>query len=421
MTAAAPALFRLRGIEGLALGVLWLVMTTGGIVFREPAPIDALMMMVLSAALVLGIRIERGLWPPAILLAVYVAFEALGSAQAPKIGDTLVYSLVTLYLSASGLLIACLVAWNPARVLPVILSAIAVAALIATVAGIAGYFSLFGGADELFTKFGRAKGTFKDPNVFAPFLILPMMYAFMRLLTLGPFGGIVWTPVILALFAGLFLSFSRGAWLHAAVSSMVLLGFAWAFVPSRGIRARAVLVAAAGAAVLAFGITWALSIQEIGSLFAERASLEQSHDLGAQGRFAGQVKAVAVIVQEPFGIGTTAFERYHHEQPHNVYLNVFLNAGWVGGLAYLALVALTLARALPLATRPGRYQLLAIPIVACFLGLAVEGLIIDTDRWRHFYWIVGMIWGLSVADMRDRGPANAPAGTRAQATAAAAA
>ncbi len=46
------------------------------------------------------------------------------------------------------------------------------AALIAAVCGIAGYFRLFPRAFDLFTLYGRAKGTFNDPNVFGPFLIL---------------------------------------------------------------------------------------------------------------------------------------------------------------------------------------------------------------------------------------------------------
>ncbi len=34
---------------------------------------------------------------------------------------------------------------------------------------------------------------------------------------------------------------------------------------------------------------------------------------------------------------------YHHEDVHNVYLSMFLNAGWLGGFAYLAVVLATLA------------------------------------------------------------------------------
>jgi hypothetical protein len=35
--------------------------------------------------------------------------------------------------------------------------------------------------------------------------------------------------------------------------------------------------------------------------------------------------------------------------------------------------------------------------VAAFLGMVLEGLVIDTDHWRHFYLIMAMIWGLAIA------------------------
>jgi sugar phosphate permease len=36
-------------------------------------------------------------------------------------------------------------------------------------------------------------------------------------------------------------------------------------------------------------------------------------------------------------------------------------------------------------------------VVAAFLGMVLEGLVIDTDHWRHFYLIMAMIWGLAIA------------------------
>jgi hypothetical protein len=56
--------------------------------------------------------------------------------------------------------------------------------VIAALFGIAGYFNLFPGA-EYFTRFDRARGTFQDPNVFGPFLVLPTLLLIQRLLR-GP-------------------------------------------------------------------------------------------------------------------------------------------------------------------------------------------------------------------------------------------
>lgn len=37
---------------------------------------------------------------------------------------------------------------------------------------------------------------------------------------------------------------------------------------------------------------------------------------------------------------------------------------------------------------------------AAFLGVVVEGAIIDTDHWRHFYLLLALIWGLMAGQPR---------------------
>ena len=34
---------------------------------------------------------------------------------------------------------------------------------------------------------------------------------------------------------------------------------------------------------------------------------------------------------------------------------------------------------------------------AAFVGEVLEGFVIDTDHWRHFFLLLGMIWGLAAA------------------------
>jgi len=52
-----------------------------------------------------------------------------------------------------------------------------------------------------------------------------------------------------------------------------------------------------------------------------------------------------LIVSNPFGIGALEFSKlYHTEEVHNVYLSMFLNAGWIGGFGYLAIVLMTIIK-----------------------------------------------------------------------------
>ena len=39
--------------------------------------------------------------------------------------------------------------------------------------------------------------------------------------------------------------------------------------------------------------------------------------------------------------------------------------------------------------------------VAAFIGEMAEGFVIDTDHWRHFYLLLGIIWGLAAVTQRQ--------------------
>ena len=79
------------------------------------------------------------------------------------------------------------------------------------------------------------------------------------------------------------------------------------------------------------------------SLFKERASLDQSYDVGHLGRFGRHVLGALLALDQPFGIGPLQFHKIFPEDPHNTYLNAFLSGGWLSGFAISACVATTLA------------------------------------------------------------------------------
>ena len=108
-----------------------------------------------------------------------------------------------------------------------------------------------------------------------------------------------------------------------------------------------------------------------------------------------QQKAIGLIAENPLGLGALEFgERYHPEEVHNVYLSVVLNAGWLRGGVYWILVGLTAVLGFRHSLKATPTQPLFLIVYAAFIANAMEGFIIDSDHWRHFYLLAAMVWGL---------------------------
>jgi hypothetical protein len=134
--------------------------------------------------------------------------------------------------------------------------------------------------------------------------------------------------------------------------------------------------------------------------------------VGEGGRFELQEIALQQLLNYPFGMGPLEFARVYGLQQHNVYLQAFMVYGWLGGIAYVLMVLTTLLIGLRNALIATPWQIYAIVAFAVFVGEAGEGMVIDTDHWRHYFLIVGMIWGLTAATrhyLRARVPGSPPA------------
>ena len=393
-----------RGISAgfirLTLICVWLTIASIGVVYSEPAPFDALMCGVLILLPIIGMApFTRGLSLYLLLWAAIVAGSLIASTQAGVIADTATHTAITLYLALSSIVIAAFVSARPEGHVRLIMSAYTVAAVIAAVAALIGYFSLLPGGYDLFTEYGRARGTFKDPNVLGAFLVPAVLYVFNLMLT-GRLGrAALWAiPLPILLLASL-LSFSRGAWINLALSLAAYAFFMFSTAATH-LRRLKLMVCVVLAGAFAVGILAAAqTIPKVADLLGQRASLEQSYDVGPEGRFGGQKKAVGLIATHPLGIGALEFARSHHpEDVHEVYLSMFLNGGWIGGTLYLALVLLTLVLGLRQVVRDRGGTGLSTVLFAAFFGMALEGVVIDTDHWRHFYLLMAMIWGMALAE-----------------------
>ena len=377
---------------------LFVTVLLSSIAFIEPSPHDALMFVLLAMCVAARVSFDRKLVPLLVLIIVWLIGGFLSLIQVGDQENTIQYAGTSVYLGIAGIMFACLFCdGNPTRLL-IVRRAYLLAALIATVAGYLGFFHLIPNY-QIFLDNDRVSATFKDPNVYGPFLVFPLLLLIVGFVTRGI--RLVGLIVMAALLGGLFLSFSRGAWMHFAVSATVAVALLFAVTPDPRMRSRIVLFAV-GAAVAAVLLVLALtSIDSVRDVFIERAKAIQPYDVGPGGRFWYQQLALSQILDHPNGLGPFEFSRIFGGQQHDVYMQGFLVYGWLGGAAYLTLVVVTLAigiRAALIAT-PWQYYLIA--AYAAFVGEACEGFVVDTDHWRHFFLLLGMIWGLTAATVNS--------------------
>ncbi len=385
--------------ERLLNFVLFVTVLTSAVAFIEPSPHDVLMFVLLVACIAARVPFDRKLTPLLLLLGAWIIGGLLSLAQVGDQPKAIEYTGISAYLATAAVMFACLFSDGNSVRLAILRRAYIVAALFATAAGFIGFFHLLPGS-TIFLLNDRVSATFKDPNVYGPFLIFPLLLLIISLFTRGV--RLSQLAMVMTLLGGLFLSFSRGAWTHFAVSVIVSTVLLLVVTPDPRMRARIVLLSVVAAVVASLLVLALLSIGSVHDLFVERAQVFQPYDVGPGGRFGLQELALGAILDHPNGMGPNAFGIMYGGQQHDVYMQVFLDYGWLGGSAYAATVLATLAFGLGATCVRTPWQNYLIAAYGGFCGEVIEGFIIDSDHWRHFFLLLGLIWGLTVATINLR-------------------
>lgn len=377
--------------------LLWLMGFAGAFVFIEPSPYEIVGLASIFLLGVSGLSLRGALMPLVLMLIVLNLGYAIAVVQVASEQKAVTWVGISIFLAVTAVFYAAIVSANTQARLDHLLRGYGAAALVAAVAGIVAYFHLLGTLSEPFVLYGRARGTFNDPNVLGAFLVLPAALMFQRVLIGRPAVVVRSSALLSVLLVALLLSFSRAAWGQFILAAAIVMVLGIATARTAGMRVRIVSIGIAGAVMAAIFLAALLSIHQVGDLFAERATLDQTYDVGHFGRFGRYVLGAELGLERPFGIGPLQFSKFFGEDPHNSYLNAFMSGGWPSGFAYLTLTAVTLASATRFlrADTPWRstYQV----VYAAYVGVAVESAIIDSDHWRHYFLILGALWGLMAA------------------------
>ena len=384
---------RILGTWMLALGVF-----SSGFVVREPAPYEIIMVGLIGAWFLSGLKISRTVAPVLALLILFNTGGVLSMLTLNDYNEVPLYLAVSFFLTLTSVFFAAILEADHRR-LKTIFNAYIITATITALLGILGYFNLIPNA-EFFTRFGRARGAFEDPNVFGPFLVLPAIYLLHDLIV----GKIKQAPLraigFFIISFGVFLSFSRAAWGLYAISGVLLITLLLIRQRTVKFQIHILMLSAVGIMTLTLAFFIALQNDQIAELFTSRAQIVQNYDGTRYGRFARHINGFSTALENPFGIGPLRFAQIYGEAPHNIYLQSLMAYGWLGFVSYLTLSGMTFYFGFKYMLRNRPWQVYFMLAIILLLGHAFVGIVIDTDHWRHFYMILGIAWGCIALEHR---------------------
>jgi O-antigen ligase/polysaccharide polymerase Wzy-like membrane protein len=406
--------------------VLYITLLSSFFVIVEPAPYEYLVAVLGFACVLARVSLPRLVLPLLVLLLIRDLGGAIGLLKILDSGwmrlqgdptvhpetfdypDSIRFLATSFYLGLSGVMIACIVSQDTIRRLATIRSAYVTAALIASILGLVGYFGfnykLFSHFDIL-TVNDRATGGFKGPNDLGSFLIAPLMWLVQGFITDRiRLRNLIACTII---FVALLLTFSRGAWGSSFLGIALLIYFLFVTQKDRRSQNRTILFILAGAAFVIVIFMLLGSFDVVHHMFAERTQL-QSYDINADNRSRLNLEedSFREMFDHPLGMGPWGFAHATNWVSHDVYLGTMLNHGWIGGFAYLTLIALTLIVGFHSIWIRTSWQPFLIATYASFVAMTFEGVWGDTDHWRHFYVLLGLVWGLAAAAKRNSWMAN---------------
>jgi len=399
-TSSAPRLLVLQRV------LVWLVAVSIAIVFIEPSPYE---LVTLAAAVIFfatGLRLRLVFMPLLLLLFLINIGYCIGAIPFMDRPEVANWIATSWYMAVTVMFFAMVISEDTVARLDMLRGGLIAGALVAAVSAIAGYFNLVPGGHDLLTLYERARGTFKDPNVLGAFLILPTLFVLQSVVS-DNLRKSVRSAIVLGVLAfAILLAFSRAAWGGLALTSAFMLALMVLTSRTPAQRSRIVVMSVVAVVIAAMLVAVLLSFDSISEMFKQRASFDQSYDEGRFGRFGRHILGADMALDLPFGIGPLQFHKFFPEDTHNSYLNAFMSGGWLAGISYPALVFVTVILGFRHVFESVPWQRAYLPIFAAFLGTVGEGFVIDTDHWRHFWMMLGAMWGMFAATHRYKAAAG---------------
>jgi O-antigen ligase len=364
------------------------------IVWVQPGPPDIVFAVVFAVAVASGrMRLRRLPMSVGILVAGFVFLNILSATFVVDPPAAERYFGITLYLAFFSIWLAGYLD-SAQRARRVLVGLLVTGVITGGAACLALYVPGVPLANRL-TGAQRAQGLFHDPNIFGPFMALLALFVLEellqpRLLRIHRFWKFA---MLVVLGSGVLFSFSRAAWLNAAVGVFAML-VVFALRHGGGQRAMMILVTllAALAALAVF-----VSVSGSATFLSDRARL-QSYDTS---RFSAQETGLRLVATYPFGVGPGQFESYVTISAHSAYVRALAEQGVLGLATILALIVATLVFAGRNAVI-GRdtYGIGSAALLGAWCGLVANSAFVDTLHWRHLWLVAALIWAGTMRPLR---------------------
>jgi O-antigen ligase len=373
---------------------VWVAVALGVLAVFEPSPSDIAVVLLFVVGLFTGnLCWSRKLTLPFMLLGLFVLanLASLCYAIDPAIGA--LYFAITLFMVVSWIFLVGILTKYKERGLRAIMLAFTVGGVVSALIAVFSYFNLapFG---EWVLFYDRIKGFFKDPNVFAPYLVIVAVYALHRALLGGALGRrLLWSASCLVASVGVLLCYSRAGWMNYVVT--LLLFFLFTVISkrdlnSRGSSRRNLVYFAIFAAIISSAFAYAMTIPQISEVLSYRTEM-QAYDAD---RFANFIAALRLGLSNPLGVGPGQSFLTLDYATHNLYLRTFSENGVIGFLTFTAFALATLIRSLVLSQKAANLiqrSLFAL-VAAALSGALLNSFTIDTLHWRHLWLLLALGW-----------------------------
>lgn len=365
---------------------LFIIMLTSSIVFFEPSPYDLFMTIFLLLIFVAAAwSLNKTVILPIIMSLIFLMMNLISMFFVQNVFSAISYFMITCYLVSTFILLVTYSQKLKVPITNILFVGYYCSAIIATVIGVLAYFHLLPDSDR-FLMFGRVKSTFKDPNVFGPYLVFPALYALhlTERRKNAPVGKLIHMTGFLLLMIGIIISFSRAAWGNFAIS----LFFYLLLIKKEMIIVRLKTIVFLFILVIPI-IFFLIQSPAIEELLSTRLTIK-NYD---SDRFDTQKEAFNIGLANLLGMGPGQSDNEFQYSTHSLYARVFTENGLIGFLSIITIILLSIRRVYLNFRLQNLVEYAGSAIIfSALIGLVFNSFFIDTLHWRHFWIILAFAW-----------------------------